>query len=77
MAFLSRFSDVSEEKSNALIQKAIAEKTKIARKYGKKNFKGKKRMNLTYQFDSFTQRIIAGVSSALVVEVRKLYFCHL
>ena len=34
MAFLSRFSDVSEEKSNALIQKAIAEKTKIARKYG-------------------------------------------
>ena len=43
MAALSRFSeDVSEEKLNALIQKAIPEKTKIARKYGLKNLKGKK-----------------------------------
>ena len=34
MAALSRFSeDVLEEELNALIQKAIPEKTKIARKY--------------------------------------------
>mgnify|MGYP001796016610 CR=1 FL=1 len=38
MASLSRFSDVLEEKLNALIQKAIPEKTKIARKRGIKNF---------------------------------------
>ena len=38
---LSRFSeDVSEEEFNALIQKAIPEKTKIARKNGINNFKG-------------------------------------
>ena len=37
----SRFSDVSEEELNALIQKAIQEKTKIARKYGIQDFKGK------------------------------------
>ena len=37
MAALSRFSeDVSEGELNALIQKAIPEKTKIARKYGLK-----------------------------------------
>ena len=65
---LSCFSkDVSEEELNALIQKAIPEKTKIARKYGLKNFKGKKKKNLKYQFDIFTRRIVAGVSSALVV----------
>ena len=49
MAFLSRFSDVSEKELNALIQKVILEKTKMARKYGQfiaKNFKGKKKMNL-------------------------------
>ena len=34
MAFLSRFSDVSEKELNALIQKVILEKTKMARKYG-------------------------------------------
>ena len=40
MAALSRFSeDVSEEELNALIQKAIPEKTKIARKYGLKKKK--------------------------------------
>ena len=51
MAALSRFSeDVSEEELNALIQKAIPEKTKIARKYGLKNLKGKKTKNLKYQF---------------------------
>ena len=67
MAALSRFSeDVSEEELNALIQKAISEKTKIARKYDLKNLKGKKKI-LTYQLDSFTRRIVAGVSSALVV----------
>ena len=44
MAAFSRFSkDVSEEGLNALIQKAIPEKTKMARKYGLKNLKGKKR----------------------------------
>ena len=42
MASLSRFSNVSEEKLNALIQKAIPEKTKIERKYDIKSFKGKK-----------------------------------
>ena len=62
MATLSRFSeDVSEEELNALIQKPITEKTI-------KNLKGKKKKkNLKYQFDSFTRRIVAGVSSALVV----------
>ena len=44
MAALSRFSeDFSEEELNALIQKTIPEKTKIARKYGLKNLKGKKK----------------------------------
>ena len=44
MAALSCFSkDVSEEDLNALIQKAIPEKTKITRKYGLKNLKGKKK----------------------------------
>ena len=44
MAALSRFSeDVSEEELNALIQKAVPEKTKIARKYGLKNLQGKKK----------------------------------
>ena len=55
MAALSRFSnDVSEKDLNALIHKAISEKTKIARKYGLKFLKGKKTKNLKYQFDSFT-----------------------
>ena len=43
MASLSQFSDVFEEELNALIQKAIAQKTKIARKYAIKNFKSKKK----------------------------------
>ena len=43
MAALPRFSeDVSEEELNALFQKAIPEKIKIARKYGLNNLKGKK-----------------------------------
>ena len=42
MAALSRFSeDVSEEELNALIEKAVPEKTKIVKKYGLKNLKGK------------------------------------
>ena len=49
------------------IQKAIPEKTKIARKYGIKHFKGIIKNNLKYQFVGFTRRIVAGVSSALVV----------
>ena len=52
-----RFSeDVSEEELNALIQKAIPEKTKITRKYDLKNLKDKKKKNLKYQIDSFTRR---------------------
>ena len=52
MAGLSRFSeDVSEEELNALIQKAIPEKNKLASKYGLKNLKVKKKsiwsINLT------------------------------
>ena len=43
MAALSRFSEVvSEEEKNALIQKAIPEKTKISKKIWSKNLKGKK-----------------------------------
>ena len=62
MADISRFSeDVSEEELNALIQIAILEKAKIARKYGLKNLEGKKENNLKHQFDSFTRRIVAGV----------------
>ena len=34
---------VSEEELNPLIQKAVSEKTKIARKYGLKNLRGKKK----------------------------------
>ena len=55
MASLSIFLDVLEKELNALIQKAMLEKTKIARKYGIKNFIGKKKMNLRYQFDKFTR----------------------
>ena len=67
MAAFSRFSeDVSEEELNALTQKAIPQKTKIARKYGLKNFKGEKKKNLKYQADSFTRRIVAGVSALVV-----------
>ena len=56
MAALSRFSeDVLIEELNALIQKAIPEKIKVVRIYGLKNLKVKKKKNLMYQFDSFTQ----------------------
>ena len=56
MAAFSRFSeDVSEEELNVLIQTAIPEKTKIAKTYGLKNLKGKKKKkNFNYQFESFT-----------------------
>ena len=44
MVALSHFSeDVSEEELNALIQKAIPEITKIAKKYGLKNLKVRKK----------------------------------
>ena len=82
MAAFSRFSEeVLEEELNALIQKAISQKTKIARKYGVRNLKGKEKTNLRNQFDSFTRRIVAGVSSALVVWIdsiivyQKKYCC--
>ena len=40
MAAFSRFSeDVSEDELNALIQKSMPDKTKIARNYGLKNLK--------------------------------------
>ena len=55
MAFLYRFSHVSKEELNALIQNVVPEKTIIAKKYGIKNFRGKKKVNLKYQFDSFTR----------------------
>ena len=58
--------DVSEEELKTDIQKAVLEKTKIARKYSLKNSKGKKKKNLKYQFDCLTRRIVAGGSSALV-----------
>ena len=49
MAALSRFSEgVSEEELNTLIQKAVPEKTKIARKYSLKNLKDRKKKNLKY-----------------------------
>ena len=44
MAAFSIFSeDVSEEELNVLIQKAIPEKNKIARKYSRRNLKGKRK----------------------------------
>ena len=43
MAALSRF---SEEHLNVLIQKAIPEKIKIARKYALKNLQGKKKKRI-------------------------------
>ena len=57
MASISRFSDDSEEKLNALIQKTIPEKTKIVSNDGIEIFKGAKNMNLKYQFGSFTRRL--------------------
>ena len=61
MTALSRFADVSEEELNALVQKTILEKTKIAQvnmlqKKVKKD-----------EFNSFTRRIDAGEPLALVV----------
>ena len=65
MAALSRFSeDVSKEELNALIQKAIPEKTKNSKK--KMWPKERKKKNLKYQSDSFTRRIVAGVSSLAI-----------
>ena len=43
MAVFSCFSE------DALIQKALLEKTKIARKYGLKNFKGKKKIEVSVE----------------------------
>ena len=75
MAAFSRFlEDVSEEESNAFIQKAVPKKTKIARKYGLKNLKRKKKKEFevsVWQFHS-TKLIVAGVSSALVVWINSI-----
>ena len=54
-----------EEELNVLIQKTIPEKTQIARKYGIKFFKGDKKKDLKYQFESFTRRIVAGISISI------------
>ena len=43
MAAISRFSEDVSEEELTLIQKEIPEKTKIARKYGLKNLKSKKK----------------------------------
>ena len=56
MASLSRFSDVWEEELNSHIQKAVPEKTKLGTRYGIKIVKGKKKINLNYQFEIFTRR---------------------
>ena len=53
MASLSRFSDVSEEELNAFIRKAVQEKSKIARKYGIKNFKSKKKKEFEVSISLF------------------------
>ena len=69
MEALSRFSEpVSDEELNALIQKAIPEKTKIAfkNKLWLKKSQGQEKNNLKYQFYSFTLRIVAGVSALFV-----------
>ena len=67
--------DVLEEELNALIQKAIPENTKIAKKYGLINLKGKKKNNLKYQFYSFTRRIvcISGISIGCLINSRIVY----
>jgi hypothetical protein len=41
MAASSRFSQVSEDELDCLLDKAIPEKTKVATKYGVRIFKGK------------------------------------
>ena len=51
--YLSHFWNKTNMKNHALIQKAIPEKTKIARKYSLKNLKGKKKQEFevsTWQF---------------------------
>ena len=45
VAFSCFSEDNSKEELNALIQKVIPEKTKIAKKYGLKNLKGKEKKN--------------------------------
>ena len=47
MQYAIRFSDTLEEELNSYFIQF-----KIARKYGTKSFKGKKKMNLKYQFVS-------------------------
>ena len=50
MQYAIRFSDTLEEELNSYFIQF-----KIARKYGTKSFKGKKKMNLKYQFVSIWQ----------------------
>ena len=69
MASLSRFSYVSEEEVNALIQKVFSKKTKTARRYGIKISKVRKN-----EFDRFTRRLVVRVSSALVVCIKSIIY---
>ena len=62
MAALSRFSDGVSEDLNAFVQKAISEKTKIARKYDLKHLKVRKKRILKYQFDSLNGGIDASIN---------------
>ena len=64
MADLSCFSNVSEEEFYTLIQKAIKEKTKIARKYSIKIFiflKGKKNEFVEKNWQFYLMNLVAGV----------------
>ena len=52
--------------------KSILREKQNSKKMWYKKIEGKKWMNLKYQFDSFTLRIVAGVSSALVVWINSI-----
>ena len=71
--------NVLKEELNTLIQKAISEKTKIARKYGLRNLKDQEKKEFEVSVWQFYSPIVAGVSSALVfwINIKKvvLFFC--
>ena len=56
-----------------LFKKQSHRRLKQQKKYGIKNFKRLKKMNLMYQLDNFTRRIVAGVHQhALVVSINSI-----
>ena len=63
MASISRFSDLSEEELNSLIQKAIPETTKIARKYGIKILKWEKK---EFEFDTLACLALSWIPKIMV-----------